>query len=136
MEGEGGVSLASRSLSPMKVYPGTNYTKGGGEIFGEGRNLLLLPEIEPRFLGHPVLNLVTVPTELSWLSRTLNVWYYLLSNCYSKGSELDNERFLAEVLKSVCFLHRFLVVLYVSISSLLLLLLLLLLPFCFVCAWY
>jgi hypothetical protein len=34
----------------------------------------------------------------------------LLSNCYTKDSGLDKERFLAEIVKSVCFLHRFIVV--------------------------
>jgi hypothetical protein len=64
----------------MKIYSGTNYTNPGGgggwaKRFDEESGLLLLPEIDPRFLGHPVRNLVTVPTELSWLSRALNVWY-------------------------------------------------------------
>jgi hypothetical protein len=33
--------------------------------YGEEKNLLPLPEIEPRFLGRPARSLVDVPTELS-----------------------------------------------------------------------
>jgi len=34
----------------------------------------------------------------------------VLSNCYTKDSGLDKERFLAEIVKSVWFLHRFIVI--------------------------
>jgi len=70
----------SRSLTPNENIPRNQlyeYGKGGiwAGRFDEERNLLLLPKFEPRFLVYPTRSLVTVTSELSWLSITLNVWY-------------------------------------------------------------
>jgi hypothetical protein len=56
----------------------TTIRRGGGGCwnggFGEEISLLPLLGIKPRFLGHPARNLVTVMSELSQRSITLNMW--------------------------------------------------------------
>jgi hypothetical protein len=68
------VSFTERPLyscSPMNKWRGGRHFRF--ESFGEEKNLLPLPGVEPRVLGSPARNLLTIPTELSSLnfSRTV-----------------------------------------------------------------
>jgi hypothetical protein len=48
------------------LYKWLGGPKNQSECCGEDKNLSPLPGIKPRLLNHPVQNLVTISTELSW----------------------------------------------------------------------
>jgi hypothetical protein len=52
--------------APAALLPGHTASEPAW-AFGENKNLFPLPEIKPKFLGHPACSLVAIPTELSRL---------------------------------------------------------------------
>jgi hypothetical protein len=63
-----------RNFGETVCYPFSRRLGGSQswtECCGEEKNVLLLPEIEPQFLGHPACSLVIILTELSQLLYTM-----------------------------------------------------------------
>jgi hypothetical protein len=100
---------------PVPIYRRLNGPQSWSGRYGEEKNLLSLPEIEPRFLGLRAHSRVAIPTELSVLeSRPTNykaqyiLFPFLLFLCrrtrYFPQDILLNVVILAELMSVVCIM--------------------------------
>jgi hypothetical protein len=60
---------------PMALYRWLGGPHRQSECYGEEKNLLPLPRIEPQLFGQPAHNLAAIPTEVCWLHFKLHIHF-------------------------------------------------------------